>query len=144
MPCRGRHEAVFAVADEVASACKGEGLDDLLLVFGDEILQQGALHGFFALGFGDIDRLERVGVKLRVEHRRGDGAGCGIKILHLLGMDALPLAEQRQLHRVLEGRAGVRAHQIRHHILVFVLALCQGIELVAEFFVGFDMRLAVR
>ena len=105
-------------------------------------MQQSSLHSLFLGSFRHIHLFKRVRVKPRVKHRGRYRSGRGIKVLHLLWMDALLFAEQRKLHGVFQRAARVRAHQIRHNVLIFIFALCQRIKLIAKALVAFDMRLA--
>ena len=105
-------------------------------------MQQRTLHRLFLRCFRDIYRLHRARVDAGVIHRGGQRAGGGVEVLHLLGHVADAVEVLREHDRVVERRAGVRAHQIRHKILLAAELLVDACITFAELLVDVKRRLA--
>ena len=91
---------------------------------------------------GHIHWLHGAGVHAGVVHDGGDGGGRGVEVLHLLGVEAHVAAELRQLHRLLERRAGVRAHEVGEGELLEPQLLVRRVEALHELLVHARGRLA--
>ena len=96
--------------DQVLPVGQLQSLDHLFGVAGLVVLQQCALQRLALGGLFHKYRLEGVGVKAGIEHTGAHGAGGGVEVLHLLGHIADAVEVLREHDRVVERRAGVRAH----------------------------------
>ena len=83
---RGRlHKTLLAVADEVGSACFGEGFADEVGVLGAVVLKERALELFFVVVGYHVDLLHIKRVDSCVVHYRRRRAGGRVEVLNLLG-----------------------------------------------------------
>lgn len=65
--CSG-NEAVWAISDEVASACPDECRTNHRVMFGLEILEERTLFRLFFCGTRNIYRLHGIRIQPRIEH----------------------------------------------------------------------------
>jgi len=138
----GAHKAFRAIAYKVLSAGGFKRFDNELSLFRALPLQKGALHGLFMEALCNIHALHGDGVNAGIVHTGGDGAGGGIKVLHLLGLAAGLVEKFRQSNRVFKAAARVRAHQIGNDVLLLAVTVVESAVLIHELLVHIDMRLA--
>ena len=80
-------------------------------------MQQSPLHGLFMGGFGHVDRGHVPGIQTGVIHAGAQRTGGGVEVLHLLGLMPDVAEVFCQQYRVIQGAAGMAAHQIGDQIL---------------------------
>jgi hypothetical protein len=77
--------------------------------------RRATIHLLGALGVA-ADALQRV--QARVVHRRGGGHRAGVEGLHLVGLEAVALEPEREVHHVLVAGARVRGDEVRDQVLL--------------------------
>jgi len=114
---------LFQHPDQILTAGLDQGFPDQRPVLGHMILEQRPLIGLFLGGSRHVDLLHGEGIQTRIEHTGGDGAGGGVKILHLLGMIVDFFQIQRQLYGVLQGASRMGGHKVGNQELFLVVFL---------------------
>lgn len=111
-----------------------------VVIGGVRVLKQCSLHElFFAPGHIHLSHVK--GVDARVIHAGGHSERSGIKILHLLGIDAVALGVESKLYGIFECAAWVAAHKIRHCILLLARPFRRRIKAGAKLVIHLCRRL---
>ena len=134
-------EALFLVADEIRPLRFLQRLDDERPQLPAPPLQQRPLQRLVVGAAGHIYGRHVAGVDAGVVHAGGDGAGGGVKVLHLLGLVACPVQELRQTHGVRQRAARVGGHEVGHEVLLLVVGLVELLISAPELFKDAKMRL---
>ena len=111
-----------------------------VVIGGVRVLKQCSLHELF-LAARHIHLGHVKGVDARIVHAGGHSERSGIKILHLLGIDAVALGVESKLYGIFECTARVAAHKIRHCILLLACPFRRRIKAGAELVIHLNRRL---
>jgi hypothetical protein len=85
------------------------------------------------------DALQRV--QAGVVHRGGRGHRAGVEGLHLVGLEAVALEPEREVHHVLVAGARVRGDEVRDQVLLLAGLGAERLEHLLEAVVAADARL---